>query len=90
MNLINLNKFKIGIIISAAFSFPKNYFFALLKKYFINHDFQDREEIWSDAFNNYFSVLSKENSFILTRLNLDELKKENNYIYNQYIFCCWC
>ena len=51
------------------------------KKYFINHDFQDRKKFWSDAFNNYFSVLSKENNFILTQLNLDELKKENDYIW---------
>ena len=51
------------------------------KKYFINHDFQDKEKFWSDAFTNYFSVLSKENNFILTQLNLDQLKKENDYIW---------
>jgi len=51
------------------------------KKYFINHELQDGKKIWSDAFNNYFSVLLKENNFILTQLNLDELKKENDYIW---------
>ena len=51
------------------------------KKYFINHNFLDKENFYLDLFNNYFSILSKENNFILTQLNLNDLKKENDYIW---------
>ena len=51
------------------------------KKYFINHNFLDKKNFWSDVFNNYFRVLSKENNFILTQLNFDDLRKEDGYIW---------
>ena len=51
------------------------------KKYFINHSFLDKKNFWSDVFNNYFRVLSKENNFILTQLNFDDLRKEDGYIW---------
>ena len=55
------------------------------KNYFINHNFYNYKNGWSEIFENYFESISKENNLNVNRLDFMELKK--NKLENIWIIC---